>query len=93
MAAAGTWACWPTENNEKKPEDINHKEDKVGARFIAPSDGRNEESINRKERKGRKEEGTHHESTKSTKGLDTYSLRLRVLRAFVVKQHSSYLFG
>jgi len=41
--------------------------------------------FNRKVHKGRKEEGTHHEGTKDTKGSDIYTLKLRELRAFVVK--------
>jgi len=40
--------------------------------------------INRKERKGRKEEGTNHEGTKNSKGSDVYFLKLRELCAFVV---------
>ena len=41
-------------------------------------------TFNRKERKGRKEEGSHHEGTKFTiiRGINIRALR--VLRAFVV---------
>ena len=50
-----------------------------------PGTGVERGGFNRKKRKGYKEEGTHHEGTKDTKGSDIYTLKLRKLRAFVVK--------
>jgi len=62
----------------RKKKRFNHKE--PSAAKPQPK-----KTFNRKERKGRKEEGTNHEGTKDTKGSDIYTLKLRELRAFVVK--------
>ena len=78
----------------KKFSHKEHIEKIVGAALMwLPGAGVGGEDLTAKNAKGVKEEGTHYAGTKDTKGSDIYILKLRELRAFVVKKCQVTAFG